>query len=223
MYSEVLQDSVLPLLESGRCSFASACALALSPAASRRFVADLDFFRRRVLLRPQEVSNHPEIVRRLGVVSMNTAVEVDLGGNVNSTHVMGKTLLNGIGGSGDFTRNAYLSIFSCPSTTKDGKISTIVPLSAHMDHSEHSVQVIVTEQGVADLRGKDPHERAELLINRCAHPDYREQLHDYIKLTKAGHEPLSLSLGFAMHRQYLRHGDMRNITWEEYRQEPFRA
>jgi acetyl-CoA hydrolase len=218
MYSEVLQDSVLPLLESGRCSFASACALALSPAASRRFVADLDFFRRRVLLRPQEVSNHPEIVRRLGVVSMNTAVEVDLGGNVNSTHVMGKTLLNGIGGSGDFTRNAYLSIFSCPSTTKEGKISTIVPLAAHMDHSEHSVQVVVTEQGVADLRGQDPHERAELLINRCAHPDYREQLHHYMKLTKAGHEPLSLSLGFAMHRQFLRHGDMRNIDWEEYRQ-----
>jgi acetyl-CoA hydrolase len=217
MYSEVLQDSVVPLLESGRCAFASACALALSPRSMRHFTSDLEFFKRRVLLRPQEVSNHPEIVRRLGVVSMNTAVEVDLGGNVNSTHVMGKTLLNGIGGSGDFTRNAYLSIFSCPSTTKAGAISTIVPLAAHMDHSEHSVQVVVTEQGVADLRGKDPHERAELLIDRCAHPDYREQLHDYLRLTKAGHEPLSLSLGLAMHRQFLRHGDMRGISWEEYR------
>jgi acetyl-CoA hydrolase len=217
MYSEVLQDSVVPLLESGRCVFASGCALALSPGAMRHFTSDLDFFMRRVLLRPQEISNHPEIVRRLGIVSMNTAVEVDLGGNVNSTHVMGKTLLNGIGGSGDFTRNAYLSIFSCPSTAKDGTISSIVPLAAHMDHSEHSVQVVVTDQGVADLRGKDPHERADLLINRCAHPDYRGQLRDYLKLTKEGHEPLSLSLGLAMHRQYLRYGDMRGINWEEYR------
>src|SRR5579862_5238030 len=109
---------------------------------------------------------------------MNTAIEMDLGGNVNSTHVMGKTILNGIGGSGDFTRNAYLSIFSCPSTAKGGKISTVVPLVAHMDHSEHSVQVVVTEHGVADLRGRDPQNRARLIINHCAHPDYRQQLRD---------------------------------------------
>jgi acetyl-CoA hydrolase len=217
MYTEVVQDSAIPLIEQGRCTFASTCALALSPAMIKRVSDDVDFFKRHILLRPQEISNHPEIVRRLGVVSMNTAVEVDLGGNVNSTHIMGKTMLNGIGGSGDFTRNAYLSIFSCPSTAKGGKISTIVPLASHMDHSEHSVQVVATEQGIADLRGKDPHERALLIINNCAHPDYRDQLRHYLKLTKEGHEPLSLSLGLAMHRQYLRHGDMRNIDWEEYR------
>jgi acetyl-CoA hydrolase len=217
MYTEVLQDSAIPLLENGRCRFASTCALTLSPEMMRHVVADLDFFKGCVVLRPQEVSNHPEIVRRLGIVSMNTAIEVDLGGNVNSTHVMGKTMMNGIGGSGDFTRNAYLSMFSCPSTAKGGRISALVPLAAHMDHSEHSVQVVITEQGVADLRGKDPHERANLLIENCAHPDYREQLRGYLKLTKSGHEPLSLSLGLAMHRQYLRHGDMRNIVWEEYR------
>jgi acetyl-CoA hydrolase len=217
MYTEVLQDSVVPLLENGRCSFASTCALTLSPEAMRNVTSNIEFFKKRILMRPQEISNHPEIVRRLGIVSMNTAIEVDLGGNVNSTHVMGKTMMNGIGGSGDFTRNAYLSIFSCPSTAKGGKISAIVPLASHMDHSEHSVQIIITEQGIADLRGKDPHERAELIIENCAHPDYRPQLRDYLKLTKAGHEPLSLSLGLAMHRQFLRHGDMRNINWEEYR------
>jgi acetyl-CoA hydrolase len=217
MYTEVLQDSAIPLLEHGRCRAASTCALTLSPGMMRRVGANLDFFKSCVVLRPQEVSNNPEIVRRLGVVSMNTAIEVDLGGNVNSTHVMGKTMMNGIGGSGDFTRNAYLSMFSCPSTAKGGKISAVVPLAAHMDHSEHSVQVVITEQGVADLRGKDPHERARLLIDNCAHPDYRDQLRDYLKLTKAGHEPLSLSLGLAMHRQFLRHGDMRGIDWEEYR------
>lgn len=217
MYTEVVQDSVVPLLESNRCRFASTCALTFSPLVMRHVAKNLDFFKTRMVMRPQEVSNNPEIVRRLGIVSMNTAIEVDLGGNVNSTHVMGKTMMNGIGGSGDFTRNAYLSIFSCPSTAKGGKISTIVPLASHMDHSEHDVQVVATEQGVADLRGKDPHERALLIINKCAHPDYRDQLRAYLTMTKEGHEPLSLSLGLAMHRQFLRHGDMRNIDWEEYR------
>ncbi len=218
MYTEVLQDSAIPLIEQGRCAFASTCALTLTPEAMRRVTSNLPYFKERIVLRPQEISNHPEIVRRLGIVSMNTAIEIDLGGNVNSTHVMGKTIMNGIGGSGDFTRNAYLSIFSCPSTAKGGRISTIVPLAAHMDQSEHSVQVIATEQGVADLRGKDPYERAQLIIDNCAHPDYREQLSEYLRLTKEGqHEPLSLSLGLAMHRQFLRYGDMRNIRWEEYR------
>ncbi len=218
MYTEVLQDSVVPLLENGRCKFASTCALTLSPEMMQKVTGNLDFFKRSILLRPQEISNHPEIVRRLGIVSMNTAIEIDLGGNVNSTHVMGKTLMNGIGGSGDFTRNAYLSIFSCPSTAKGGKISAIIPVASHMDHSEHSVQIVVTEQGVADLRGKDPHERAQLIIDNCAHPDYREQLRDYLKLVGPGsHQPMSLSMGIAMHRQFLRHGDMRNINWDEYR------
>lgn len=217
MYTEVLQDSVIPLLENGRCSFASTCALTLSPGAMDRVTRDIDFFKRRLVLRPQEISNHPEIVRRLGIVSMNTAIEIDLGGNVNSTHLMGKTMMNGIGGSGDFTRNAYLSIFSCPSTAKGGRISAIVPMAAHMDHSEHSVQIVVTEHGVADLRGKDPHERARLIIEKCADPEYRPILRDYLALTEAGHEPLSLCFGLAMHRAYLKEGDMRKIRWEEYR------
>jgi propionyl-CoA:succinyl-CoA transferase len=217
MYTEVLQDSVVPLLENDRCRFASTCALTLSPEAMTRVTGNIEYFKRRILMQPQEISNHPEIVRRLGIISMNTAIELDLGGNVNSTHVMGKTMMNGIGGSGDFTRNAYLSIFSCPSTAKGGKISAIVPLASHMDHSEHSVQIVITEQGVADLRGKDPHERAHLIIDRCAHPDYREQLRAYLEHTaRTSHEPLSLSLGLAMHRQFLRHGDMRNIDWGEF-------
>lgn len=217
MYTEVLQDSVVHLLESGRCRFASTCSLTLSPESMRHVTGNLPLFRRKIVMRPQEITNHPEVVRRLGIVSMNTAIEVDLGGNVNSTHVMGTQMMNGIGGSGDFTRNAYLSIFSCPSTAKGGKISTIVPLVSHLDHSEHSVQVVVTEQGVADLRGRDPHERAELIIRNCAHPGFREQLHHYLRLVKEGHARQSLSLAFAMHRAYLRHGDMREIDWEEYR------
>ncbi|MGC4048958.1 MAG: acetyl-CoA hydrolase/transferase C-terminal domain-containing protein [Paludibaculum sp.] len=218
MYTEVLQDSVVPLLENGPlyvCFHLRADSIA---TAMQNVTSNIEFFKSRILMRPQEISNHPEIVRRLGIVSMNTAIEVDLGGNVNSTHVMGKTMMNGIGGSGDFTRNAYLSIFSCPSTAKGGKISAIVPLASHMDHSEHSVQIIITEQGVADLRGKDPRERAELIINNCAHPDFRPILRDYLKFTApTSHEPLSLSLGLAMHRQFARSGDMREINWADYR------
>jgi len=214
MYTEVLQDSVIPLLESGRCTFASTCALTLGSVQMNRVLDSLDFFRSRLVMRPQEISNHPEIVRRLGIVSMNTAIEMDLTGNVNSTHVLGRQMMNGIGGSGDFTNNAYLSIFSCPSTQKDGNVSTIVPLVSHVDHTEHSVQIVATEQGVADLRGKDPHDRARLIIEKCAHPDYRELLRDYVKLTHGGHGVLSTKHPFAMHDKFAADGDMRGAQWD---------
>jgi len=215
MYTEVLQDSVVPLLEQGRVKFASTSALTLSEEMARRVYSNLDFFRQRIVMRPQEITNHPEIVRWLGIISMNTAIEIDLGGNVNSTHIMGTQMMNGIGGSGDFTRNAYISIFSCPSTQKGGKISTIVPMVSHMDHSEHSVQVVATENGVADLRGKDPDERAHSIIDNCAHPDYREQLRAYLQVRKEGHAPLSLNYALAMHQRFVRTGDMRGVQWNE--------
>ena len=113
------------------------------------------------------------MIRRLGVIALNTPIEVDLYGNVNSTHTMGTKIMNGIGGSGDFARNAAVSIFAATSTAKDGAISRIVPMVSHVDHTEHDVDVIITEQGVADLRWKTPKERAELLIENCAHPDFR--------------------------------------------------
>ncbi len=216
MYTEVIQDSVVKLLVSGQCKFASTSALTLSRETMRQVTGNTDFFRSRVLMRPVEITNQPEVIRRLGVISMNTAIEADLLGNVNSTQVMGTQMMSGIGGSGDFTRNAYLSIFSCPSTAKGGKISTIVPLVAHQDHSEHSVQVVITEQGVADLRGLDPRSRARLIIDNCAHPEYRPLLLDYLGRLKPGRSPQSLSLAFAMHRLYERDGDMRNINWDEW-------
>ena len=141
----------------------------------------MHWFKPRILMRPQEISNHPEMIRRLGIITINTAIEIDIFGNVNSTHVMGRQMMNGIGGSGDFTRNGYLSIFICLSTAKGGKISTIVPLVSHMDHSEHSVQVVATEWGIADLRGRDPHERAQLIIDNCAHPYFRDPLHSILE------------------------------------------
>jgi acyl-CoA hydrolase len=134
-------------------------------------------------------------------------------GNVNSTHILGRSMMNGIGGSGDFTRNAYISIFTCPSIQKAGAISTIVPLVSHADHSEHSVQVVVTEQGVADLRGKDPHERARLIIEKCVHPDYRDDLDRYYRLSLETHTPQALGNAFGMHLQFLRTGSMRGAQW----------
>ncbi|MGE9291143.1 MAG: acetyl-CoA hydrolase/transferase family protein [Puniceicoccales bacterium] len=213
MYSEVIQDSVITLMEEERIRFGSATSLTLSPDVLARVYSNLDFFRSKVLLRPQELSNHPEIVRRLGIISINTAIETDIFGNVNSTHVMGNNLMNGIGGSGDFTRNAYLSVFTCPSVAKGSKISTIVPLVSHMDHSEHSVQVVITEQGVADLRGKDPAERARLIVENCAHPEYRDLLGGYFASVKDGHTPQTLDCAFAMHQKFLKTGDMHGVEW----------
>ena len=75
------------------------------------------------------------LFRSLGIIAMIGMIEADIYGNVNSTHVMGSAIMNGIGGSGDFARNAYLSIFMTPSTAKDGKISCIVPMCSHVDHT----------------------------------------------------------------------------------------
>ncbi len=209
MYSEVLQDATLALLRAGKLKFASGCSLTLSPPALKALYADLADLRSRLVLRPQEISNNPEIVRRLGIISVNTAIEADLQGNINSTHLFGQTLMNGIGGSGDFTRNAHLSIFTCPSLQKGGKISTLVPHVTHADHSEHSVQVIVTEHGVADLRRLDPRQRAERIIAKCAHPDFREDLRRYLALCREGHEPFAFEHAFAFHRRFQQTGDMR--------------
>lgn len=213
MYTEVIQDAVIDLIKSGKIGFASGCSLSVSNDILREIYGNLEFFRPKFLLRPQEITNSPEVIRRLGVISINTALEADIMGNVNSTHVFGRNIMNGIGGSGDFARNAFLSIFICPSTAKNGKISTIVPLVSHLDSSEHSVQVIITEHGVADLRGKSPGERTKVLIEKCAHPDYRSLLRDYLKLASGSHCPQNLRAAFGMHLAYAEKGDMHAVEW----------
>jgi len=209
MYTEVIQDAVLELLRKGKCTFASTCSMTFADETEKKFFPDMDFYRDKILIRPAEISNNPEVIRRLGVIAMNTALEADIFGCVNSTHVLGTKMMNGIGGSGDFTRNAYISIFSCPSVTKGGLISNIVPMVAHADHSEHSVDILVTDQGIADLRGKDPIQRAEEIISNCANPMYRELLWDYLKFGK-GQTPHTLDKAFAFHTAFNETGDMRN-------------
>ncbi|KAK0351253.1 hypothetical protein LTR94_025703, partial [Friedmanniomyces endolithicus] len=163
-YTEVIQDGMLDLLDAGKLSAASATAFSLSPAAAADLNNRMEQFRGKIILRPQEISNHPELIRRLGCIAMNGLIEADIYGNVNSTQVMGSRIQNGIGGSGDFSRNAFISCFVTPSTAKGGAISAIVPMASHVDHITQDVQVIVTEQGLADLRGLSPKQRARLII-----------------------------------------------------------
>lgn len=216
MYTEVLQDAVLELIKKGKCTFASTCSMTVADATEEQLFSNIDFFHDKIMMRPAEISNNPEVIRRIGVIAMNTALEADIFGCVNSTHVLGTKMMNGVGGSGDFTRNGYISIFSCPSLTKGGAISNIVPMVAHPDHSEHSVDIIVTDQGVADLRGKDPVQRAHEIINNCAHPIYRPLLNDYLKMGKGGQTPHSLNAAFAFHNAFNETGDMRNTDFSKY-------
>jgi succinyl-CoA:acetate CoA-transferase len=213
-YTEVIQDGMLGLLGSGTLAMASATAFSLSESGIAELRANIAHYRDRIILRPQEISNHPEVIRRLGCLAMNGMIEADLYGNVNSTHVMGSSMQNGIGGSGDFARNAYIAMFLTPSMAKGGAISCIVPMVSHVDHTEHDVHVIITEQGVADLRALAPRRRAQQIIDHCAHPDYRPALQDYLDRATATslgkHTPHVLGEALSWHERYLRHGTMRS-------------
>lgn len=212
-FTEVIQDGMLDLLKRGVLRMASATSFSLSPAAIDEFLDHVDYYRERIVLRTQEMSNHPELVRRLGCIAMNGMIEVDIYGNVNSTHVAGSKIMNGIGGSGDFARNAYLSVFMSPSTAKNGAISAIVPMASHVDHTEHDVMVVVTEQGLADLRGLAPKQRAQRIIDLCAHPDYRPMLQDYFdracRESYGKHTPHLLDEALSWHQRFVKTGTMR--------------
>ena len=211
-YTEVVQDSMLDLLRSGKATMASTTSISPSPAGQEKFFEEVEFFKDKIIFRPEEISNNPEVARRLSVIAMNTALEVDIYGNVNSTHVMGKKMMNGIGGSGDFSRNAGISIFTTSSVAKNGDISSIVPMVSHVDHTEHEVMVIVTEQGYADLRGLSPKERAVKIIENCAHPDYRDQLMDYFNRACAAapcQTPHILEEALSWHAAFEKNGTMK--------------
>ncbi len=201
MYSEVLQDSTFELIDSGKLAFASASSITVSESCFQKVFKDFDAYKDKLLLRPQNISNSPEVIRRLGIIGINTAIEFDIYGNVNSTHITGTKMMNGIGGSGDFARNGYLSIFVCPSISKNDTISHIVPMVSHTDHTEHDVDILVTEQGLADLRGLAPRERAQIIINNCVHPKYKAQLQAYFDkaCTLGGQTPHILDKALSWH------------------------
>jgi len=214
-FTEVIQDGMLDMLISGKLRMASATAFSLSPDAAAMLNADMARYRDKMILRPQEISNHPELIRRLGCIAMNGMIEADIYGNVNSTHIMGSRIQNGIGGSGDFARNAYISIFMTHSIVKNGRISAIVPKASHVDHITQDVQVIVTEQGLADLRGLSPKQRAEVIIGNCAHPDYRPVLTDYFRRAReqsyGQQSPALLDEALSWHQRFIKTGSMLSV------------
>lgn len=216
VFGEVVQDAIINMMLEGKVSRASVAAMTVSNDCLHKVYDNIPFFAERLVLRPSELANSAELIRRFGVIAMNTALECDIYGNENSSHVCGSRLMNGIGGSCDYERNGSISIFYTPSTAKDGKISAIVPMCSHIDSTEHDVDVIITEQGIADLRGKGPERRAEEIINNCAHPDYRPLLREYQRIAAKGHYPMSLRAAFAFHDTFMRKGDMRLTDFSEY-------
>lgn len=211
MFSEVLQDSTFDLIDSGKLSFASASSITVSKECYDRVFGDLNKYRDKFVLRPQNISNTPGLIRRLGIIAINTAIEFDIYGNVNSTHISGTKIMNGIGGSGDFARNAYLSIFVTQAASKDNKISHVLPMVSHVDHTEHDVDILVTDVGLADLRGLAPRERAQKIIDNCVHPDYKEELQSYFDRAcqRGGHTPHLLEEAFSWHLRYSETGSMK--------------
>ena len=220
MYSEVLQDSTFDLFDAGKLTFASGSSITLSEEKYKEVLSRLGDYKSRLLLRPQEISNHPEVVRRLGIICINTALEFDLYGNVNSTHVGGTHMMNGIGGSGDFARNGQMAIFVTKSIAKNGAISSVVPMVSHVDHTEHDVDILVTEVGLADLRGLAPRERAETIIANCVHPSYRDALADYYRRAKlrGGQTPHVIEEALSWHQALREHKDMRTVISPDLQQ-----
>lgn len=211
MYSEVLQDSTFDLFDAGKLDFASGSSITLSEARYEQVMPRFGAYKRKLILRPQELSNHPEVVRRLGIIGINTALEFDIYGNVNSTHVMGTQMMNGIGGSGDFARNGYLSVFVTKSLAKGGEVSSVVPMVSHVDHCEHDVDIVATEVGLADLRGLAPRERAKTIIANCVHPSFRDEMQEYYTraVARGGHTPHLLEEALSWHERLRTTGSMR--------------
>ncbi|KAK7735285.1 acetyl-CoA hydrolase [Cytospora paraplurivora] len=225
VWTEVIQDTFLDLFDSGKLDFATATSVRFSPDGFKRFYDNWEAYHGKLLLRSQQVSNSPEIIRRLGVIGMNTPVEVDIYAHANSTCVLGSRMLNGLGGSADFLRSSKYSIMHTPSTrpskTDPHGVSCIVPMCTHVDQTEHDLDVVVTEQGLADVRGLSPRERARVIIDKCAHDVYKPILKEYFEKAEfeclrkgMGHEPHLLWNTFDMHKALVEKGSMQKVEWK---------
>ena len=187
VHSEMLSDGIIDLMLSGvinnrKKTFHQGKTVASFCVGTRRLYKFVDG-NPHVEFYPSEHVNSPvNIARNEKMVSINSAIEIDLTGQVVSDSI-GYHFYSGIGGQVDFIRGSSLSkggkpIIALPSTTKDGKISRIV---AHITEgggvvtSRGHVSYVVTEYGIASLQGKSIRERALELI-RIAHPKFRDQL-----------------------------------------------
>ncbi|MCP4964176.1 MAG: hypothetical protein GY926_02965 [bacterium] len=205
-----ITEPVLELLAAGKATALSAGGLGMSERVEQ-ILNDTPNLRDHLVLRNGDITNSAEVIGRLGLVALNTGIEIDIYGNVNSSHIAGSRVVNGIGGGASFAQNAGLSVILIPSTAKGGAISNVVPMVSHQDISEHDVDVVVTEHGIADLRGLDDGERADAIVTHCASEAYRGQLTTYLQTAReqcGGHHPQLPEAAFGWYRRLKEEGTM---------------
>ncbi len=205
-----ITEPVLELLASGKAAALSTGGLGMSERVEQ-ILAETPNLREHLVIRNGDITNNPEVIGRLGLVALNSGIEIDIYGNVNSSHIAGNRVVNGIGGGAGFAQNAGLSVILIPSEAKGGSISNIVPMVSHQDIGEHDVDVVVTENGVADLRGLDDLERADAIIAGCAAQAYRAQLTAYLQAARdqvGGHHPQLPEEAFRWYRRLKEEGTM---------------
>jgi acetyl-CoA hydrolase len=184
LHSGMLTSAVLPLLESGAVTNARK-PIDVGVTVAGLLIGDETLYsyvhrNPRLRLAGPEYTHSAAVLARLpGFLSINSAVEVDLFGRVNA-EVAGGHYLGGVGGAMDFIRGAAAApggraIVAAPSVSRDGKASRIVASCATVTTPASEADVVVTEWGVASLRGMDYAERARRMV-AIAHPDHREAL-----------------------------------------------
>lgn len=204
-----VSEKVLQLLQIGKASGISTGGISMNENAAK-ILDQIPDVHKKLILRNGELMNNAEVVGRLGVVALNTGIEIDIYGNVNSSHIAGNRVVYGIGGGANFAQNAGLSVLLIPSMSKGGAISNIVPMVSHQDICEHDIDIVITENGLADIRGLDDLRRAEAIITNCAAEEYKQQLFDYFTAAKklGGHHPQNPQMAFAWYTRLKETGTM---------------
>lgn len=187
MHTEMLSDSVIDLVEcgalSGRVKTLLPGKIVTSFVMGTRRLYEWVHENPAVELRPSDFTNNPDVIARNDdMIAVNSALAIDLTGQVAADTLMGR-FFSGIGGQVDFVRGAAKSqrgksIIALPSTAKGGQASRILgalEAGAGVVTSRGDVRYVVTEYGVADLWGKSVRQRSLALIE-IAHPDFRSEL-----------------------------------------------
>ncbi|MBM3136624.1 MAG: hypothetical protein FJZ98_00365 [Chloroflexi bacterium] len=204
-----ISENILKLLGSGKATGISTAGITMNEN-SAKLLKKIANLREKLVLRNGDMINNSEIIGRLGVMALNTGIEIDIYGNVNSSHIGGNNVVNGIGGGANFAQNAGLSVLLIPSVSKGGAISNIVPMVSHQDICEHDIDIVITENGYVDLRGMDDLNRAEAIISTCASDKYKQKLFDYFHISKqlGGHHPQNPLMAFEWHSRLKETGTM---------------
>jgi len=204
-----ISENILKLLQSGKATGISTGGIPMNENVGK-LLEQIPDVREKLILRNGDMINNAEIIGRLGIIALTTGIETDIFGNVNSSHIGGNNVVNGIGGGANFAQNAGLSVLLISSLSKCGAISNIVPMVSHLDICEHDIDVVITENGYADIRGLDDIQRAEAIISNCAAVDYKHHLLDYLQASKklGGHHPQNPQMAFAWYTRLKETGAM---------------